>query len=515
MISHPEARTLARELADAATHRDAAAWRVGLDAMERLDGASWLVVDQAARAFRHEDGQPVSGGRGWLGATLDEPSGFVAAITSLHVDGWFRERAVLALSDAPSAVAVPALAVRLLDHVPEVRALAWQVLQPFLGLESAEGLLDVVLAGSGRQHGPDALDRVTTALFDRVPTDRLLARMTASRRRRVRRWAFEVAHDLELLTDDHLVTVARGDRDQWLQARCAEWLTAGPDPRVLTALLEARSVEARLVALVHLPETDVSDQALGASLVDGAPRVREHARVRARRRGWDVAAFYRQRLTDTTAPPRVVASCLEGLALIGDQGDLDAAVGHLRHASARVRAAAVGAVAARATRGQGIDLLTPVLLDTSPRVGAAAARQLGRLGAPTSVTDEAWTSAQPSSRYAAWLLTRARGSWARVEADLRAAADPDTALSTRGRTGIRAWLQAGAATTWEPLTDARRRAIAALLTEAGIGIDEQRSVAFHAAIEMPSEDVRRPRADDAPESPRVPRSAWARLLRRR
>lgn len=512
MISYPEARALATQLADAASGDDLAAWYAGAQALERLDGGSWLLVDQAARAFTQADSAPVSGAQGWLGAGLNEPSGFVAAVTSLHVDGRFRERAVQVLGTIPSALAAPALAMRLIDHVPQVRARAWEALRPILRCDRAEVVLDVLLAGADRQHGGDALDRVQAALLDTGSADALVAHLSTSVRRRVRRWAFVLGHDEGVVSTERLLAAAHGDSDQWIQARCAEWLMKAPDPGLVTALLDATSIEARLVALVRASESDLGDDVLEEMLVDRAPRVREQARVRARHRGWDVAALYRRRLVEPNASPRTVVACLDGLALAGNEEDLETATSRLRHASARVRAAALTTVAELATRSDAIDLLTPMLVDPGARVSAAAARQLGRLAAPAASADAAWASSQPSSRRAAWRLSHAAGGWRRVEADLRAAADPDVTLSALGRTGIRDWLRVGAATAWEPLTEVWQARLAALLTGAGLGRREQRVVAFHIGIPLPAEDVGPRPAGDLPAPAPGRRRGW---LRRR
>jgi HEAT repeat protein len=514
VMTLPEARTLARQLADSASGEDAAGWAAGLAALAGLDGRSWLLVDQGARSFTYGDGTPVSGVRGWLGTTLGEPSGFVAAVTSLHVDGRFRDRAARVLGAMPPEVAAPALAVRLLDHVPQVRERAWEALRQLVRADTAEAVFDVLLAGASRQHAAAALSDVKAVLLDDLPADALVAQLTLSDRRRVRRWAFEFGRDQDLFTTEQLVRAAQRDADQWIRAVCAEWLMEAPDPEVFADLLDARSAEARLVALTRVPETSLSNDALSILLVDRAPRVREQARWRARRREWDVAGFYRRTLADENASPRVVAACLDGLASTGSEQDLEPAVSRLRHPSGRVRAAAVVAVEARATSSDAVELLTPVLVDPSARVSAAAARALSRLGVPPSVAEPAWASGQPSSRRAAWRLARAAGGWHRVEADLRAAADTDPQLSALGRTGLDNWLDVSAATTWERLPDDQRARIASWLDNAGLGRDQQRMLAFHAGIKLPR-DEREPRRDeDAPDPPPAKRGRWLRLLRR-
>ena len=92
VMSSTEARQLAVALAAKATEGGPADWQAGSKALERLDGRSWLLLDQMARSFTYADGTPVSGVRGWLDTTASEPNGFVAAVTSLHVDGQLRER---------------------------------------------------------------------------------------------------------------------------------------------------------------------------------------------------------------------------------------------------------------------------------------------------------------------------------------------------------------------------------------------------------------------------------------
>ena len=514
-MTSPQARALAWQLADAASGDDAAGWAAGLAALARLDGRSWLLVDQEARAFTYGDGTPASGLRGWMGVTLDEPLGFVAAVTSFHVDGRFRERAVRVLGAMPSAVAAPTLAVRLLDHVPQVRERAWEALRGLVCADTAEAVLDVVLAGANRQHAGAALDEVRAALLDHAPADALVVQLARSTRRRVRRWAFQFGHEHDLFTTEQLVLAARGDADQWIRAVCAEWLMQAPDPGVLAALLDARSVEARLVALARVPETSLGDDALSSLLLDRAPRIREQARWRAHRRDWDVAGFYRRALADGDAsPPRVVVACLDGLANTGDEQDLKAVAGRLQHPSGRVRAAAVVAVEARATQPDAFELLTPALIDPSARVSSAAARALARVGVPPSAAQPAWLSGLPSGRRAGWRLSRAAGGWHRVEADLRAAADPDPALSSLGRTGVKNWLDVSAATTWAPLPEDQRARIASWMDQVDLDRHQQRELAFHTGVNLPLDEWEpRPEQDEA-ELASVKSGRWLRLLRR-
>jgi len=179
-------------------------------------------------------------------------------------------------------------------------------------------------------------------------------------------------------------------------------------------------------------------------------------------------------------------------------------------------------VSACAAREEALVALEPVLLDSSPRVSAAAARALVRLRAPQATAEVAWTSAQRWSRQAAWLLSRGAGSWDRVEADLRARADADARLAFRGLEGIRNWLGTSAATTYAVLSDEQRERIRELLATDALGQATRRAVAFHAGIQLPPptaiapEDAATVPGDAASFVTRPRRSGrWLRLVRRR
>jgi hypothetical protein len=120
-------------------------------------------------------------------------------------------------------------------------------------------------------------------------------------------------------------------------------------------------------------------------------------------------------------------------------------------------------------------------------VSATAGRVLARArsagaGAPPGWTALAWASPRPGNRRAAWRLERGAGGWDRVEADLRAAGDPDPGLAAAGQDGIRTWLVHSAATTWDVLSPARRERIRDLVEAWDAPGWQRDAVAFHAGI---------------------------------
>jgi hypothetical protein len=516
VLTPSAARDLAFNLAREAREGSPASWRAGAARLSACDGRSWLALDDAARSWNYMGGPPVGGTAGWLGESLGEPSGFVAAVTSLHADGRIRQRATKVLSQGGDQLHAAALAVRTLDHVPQVRHDALRGLIPRLDLGTAEPVLDVILAGARRQHAEAALGAVRRALDTSFPLADLLNALMAGDRRHVRRWAFEIAHDRGLLTVGRLIGAVNFDPDQLIRAKSAQWLPNLATPEELQSLLSARSVEARLVALTHLPDDQLPTESLLPMLAAQAPRLREAARWRSRRREVDLPHWYREQLGQMTvdARPGYLAACLDGLAAVGGPNDVGWFSRDLNHDSPKVRRAAVDGVGRFAESRERVSLLVPLLLDASPRVCAVAARVLVRNGAGPAEAAVAWESSQPWSRRAAWWLSRESGSWNRVEADLRLLGDTDPELAAMGQTGIRNWLDTAAARTWARLDDAQRGRIAALLSDGPLDEWRRRNVAFHAGIPYEAGAESEPDTSDDPEAS-TPRGLLFKFLRRR
>lgn len=501
-----DARALALRLAASVIDGGEADWLLGAEELERLDGRSWILLDQAARSFNYATGTPVSGVKGWMGPSASEPSGFVAAVTSLHVDGRFRERATQVLASVDRPLATSALAVRLLDHVPQVREQALAAITNRLEPVTADLVLEVVLAGRGRQPAALAMVEMREQLVAGARGPVALRHLMASGHRSVRRWAFTTARALGVLEEPELIKAALFDTDQWIQAACADWLMKS-EPSGLVPLLRANSVEARLVALTRVPEESLDDETLEQLLVDRAPRVREQARWRARKRQLDILQVYR-RLVTAERSPRVRAASLDGIATLGDDSDLPLIVSQLDDPSARVRAAAVGAIVARAKHDAAVESLRLVLDDPSARISAAAARGLARLRVSPVVVEHVWEAARPATRRAAWRVARESGDWDRVEADLRAACDEDPQLVGLGVAGIRNWLDVGAATTWATLTDRQQERVVSYLRRARLDDERRRILAFHAGIKLAPAPTHRALPSGTSDEGRPKRRWW-------
>lgn len=452
-----------------------------LRTVDALSGRELLVLDQAARTYRHRYATPVAGVRGWLDPRLNETDGFVAIVTSMHVDGRFRERAVGALGDVGEPAAVAAIAVRLLDHVPEIREAARKALLGVDVFAHLERIMDVVLAGRDRRFGSEAVAFVEQCALDARGEVRMVSALMASPLRLVRRHGIRRAHRAGLLRPVRLREIVRAESDQLILAWCADWLLESRDSTGLGELLSARSAMIRQIAVLAVDDATLANEQLLALTVDRVARVRESARFRARRRGLDVADWYRATLSQDL-PGRTRAAALDGLLVIGGASDLPTFIDALSSDTPRVREVAVRGVFTWAARDDALRRLRALLTDPSSRVSSAAARALGRLGAPAAFASEAWSSEHRAHRRAAWLLARSGGGWDQVEADLRLSGDEDVELAGLGRAQLSNWLEVRAATTWQPLSSEQRDRIAAELGQWDASSDLRRSVEFHAGI---------------------------------
>ncbi len=132
------ARELSERLIPAALDGGPEDWLEGARILASLDGHTWLALDQATRYRQRADHLGLPGTPSWPQVRLDEPTGFVAAMASMHADGRRRERATRVLAANGSDAAGAALAVRLLDWVPQVRTQAWDAIQSLVSADRIE-----------------------------------------------------------------------------------------------------------------------------------------------------------------------------------------------------------------------------------------------------------------------------------------------------------------------------------------------------------------------------------------
>jgi hypothetical protein len=471
-------------------------------------GREWLLLDGIARGRGWNRGVVV--GSRWAERSLGKrPELIGEVVVSWHVDGRLRERATQRLALRSDRISAAALAVRCLDHVPQVRdqALSGLLLEP--RIEAVDAVIAVLAAGLERSGARAALTAYTDRVLVTPDGAEALLSHTQHRDHGVSRWVAAFALDRQLLTPEQVLELSRTHLDPLVRARYTARVVAD-SPEMLTRLLNGRFVDSRVAALQQLPDRDLSEARLRSALLDRSPRVRAVAQLRSRSRDLDAATVYRSQLGNTV--PKRAAAALSGLAAVSTAQDAPHAVRLLDHPQPTVRAAAVGALAALAGADEVIPLATPLLLDSSTKVITAATQALVRVDAGATAATTAWQHPQVASRRAAWRVSRAAGGWDKVVADLMAANDADPVLAQNGRTALKTWLVFGAARTWQQATGAQQASIADLLTGSALGKKASRQVAFHAGVSWNAPTTAP--AQQVPASP-PPRLRWWQRLRQR
>ncbi|GAA5122471.1 hypothetical protein [Haloechinothrix salitolerans] len=450
--------------------------------LSRLPARELVWLDGRARAATWTEG-PLGPSQTWSAVDLEHPDGLAAAAASLHPDGWLRERAVAAMRRSSRRYVVAFLALRTVDHVPNVRDAALSAVLQRTTVAEGAVCLPVLHALSRRRFGLHALHAYSRALFDRNGLQAAHALLdsadVATRRAAYAAWLEEgqPAHQT-------IWKRIRREADQISrQLLCHAYIAAAPVDLVRERLLHGGSVDGRLLALRTLDDADFDETDLRRRLLDRSSRVRDAARVRAAAAGLPVAQTYLR--TWREGPPAIeAAAVLDGLRETGQHLDPAALQPCLSSGSARIRLAALRLLH---TDPEQCRLLLGLLHDSSPKVTRAAAHALHHVPSVryADLADAA-SSPQPWTRQAAWTVRRALGSWERVHSNLELITSADSDLANAARVDILAWLDHGAARTWTEPTQQQRAVIAAAVQSDILDNDIRRRLAFHAGLPQPA-----------------------------
>lgn len=452
--------------------------------LARLSGPGWLRLDESARRpylspwslYEVADWQPLLSPDGTV-------PGMVAA--SMCRDGRVRETAVAVLARTPGPVAAAALATRVADWVPQVSSAASAALVLRTEPEDAWAIIPVLLALRQRRRGSQAAAGYLASITA-GPVATLHA-LTAPGDRERRLWALEALASRSLLSADALTVRALRDPDPVVALWCAQSL-ATPNGDLPSAaglrLLGSARAGVRAFAAGHVSDDQLSIDALRALLLDRSGAVRSVARWRWRRQCGDPAPVYRAAL-DAASQAGQIAAALQGLDEDRDASLPAAAVPFLAHRSPAVRRAAVQAIGHRAAASDMLNLLAPLLLDSSGKVAATALRHVRSQAVPASVLAGLDAAGTTRSRRFALTIRQYSGTWNRVHADLAALNDPDRVLAEAARDDLLNWLQHGAATSYSKPSPAQAGQIAGLLAASTLSERQRREIAFVAGLRMP------------------------------
>jgi hypothetical protein len=383
-------------------------------------------------------------------------------------------------------LALPALALRAADWVPQVRNRARLALEQRLSPPSADVLLTVgplAVALQERGYGRWLLGQFQDALH--AASDDVLAPLLAAPEWLVRRAAYEAALADNRLSLGALVAAAQHDSDLVIRVRCAESAvraavaTGRADAVQPLTFSKTAAVRAEAVhALARAGQVEAASKALS----DRHPAVRAVAQAAVRRAGNDPANSYRQYLQTATPPdPGAIA----GLGETGTGQDAGLVRPSLTHPLPRGRAETVRAL--RRLEAATPDTIGALLEDPSAAVTRQVVAALRPVAAGLDVhrLRTLLDAAQPPHvRLAAYRLLREHDVWTRLRTDLELIKDPHLALRTAARTDLDAWVLQEAATTYSmPQGEtAQRLNQLVLAAESVLSADRIRGLRFHMGL---------------------------------
>ncbi|MEV5009554.1 hypothetical protein [Streptomyces sp. NPDC055692] len=434
-------------------------------------GAWWLAPRWSAAAVQ----RLVQGESSLLGLT----------VAAFHSDGHVREAAVACLAELDDTPAVPALALRASDWVPQVRDRARAALERRLAEPSGAALVAaaaVALALRDRREGRWLAERVETVL--REGPDELLTAALAAPDRLTRRTAYLTALDAGRLDLEQMFHAAEHDDDLPTRIRCAEAavktaVAVGTVDRV-RPLLSSGTARVRAEA-VHVLAREGDITPATVALADRNPIVRAVAQAALRCAESDPAVQYRRLVTTSRPEPGAIA----GLGETGTADDAVLVAAWLEHPRPRARAEAV-----RALRRLGAADPEPLFAMLTDPSGAVTRQVTIALRPWTSRLDlprlrQLLTACNPQHiRVAAYRLLHERDTWTRLLVDLELVADPSPPMRNRARGDIATWLAREAATTYSMPQGRTLGALREQLraVEGVLGPDRIRLLSFHLGL---------------------------------
>lgn len=369
-------------------------------------------------------------------------------VKALSPDGRTRERAVRLLAQSGSLAALPVLALRAADWVPNVRSVARHAIARRLDDDIDGAALAAVapmaLLLAGRTQGRRLAEEVTRR-FAGAASGPVVARLLASQDVRLRRTAYQALIGADRLDLERAVQAAALDPDIVIRGRCAEYAarlavdagTVSPIRRLLASRTPLVRVEA-LGALNRLADFET----IQAALPDRSSLVRGTARFYLRPRGVDFAEIHRRLLSDRgdTVTPGAVA----GLAEVGTAADADLFGPLLRHPRVAVRVEAVRGLLALSPAIDVPGMLALVQNDQSASVVRQATAALLARG-PSIDPEYLLAMLDPARRVpvrlaARRLLASRDGVW-RLAADVALLADHEERVAVRAKNDLVAALR--------------------------------------------------------------------------
>lgn len=351
---------------------------------------------------------------------------------SRHHDGFLREGVLVRAVELRSPELLDAILERLNDWVPQVRHAARTALLTLVSLLPPSAILKTLpeidrLRLAKRENHSDWIDKYHATVVDALGTDALVAEAVMGTGE-IARSCFDIVKSHSLLGADRLAqrVLAKGaDFGTSLAAwRLGSTLEANERRTLAATGLASAFGAVRTVALREaLTSADEHADALAEqALLDSQRSVREVAMWYLKQKGYPVAQFYVDRLTQDVLAMRRTRICLASLAACGtrDHIALIRRFADLPHARTQTTAVMSWARLAPDARDE---ILRFALLSQFPRVRKLALVLMEDLGAYIDL-DEALTLVEERSDHALALSLARREPWTWITTVLKMANSP-------------------------------------------------------------------------------------------
>ncbi len=405
---------------------ETAEWLAGLTARELLR------VDGFARQWR-VDGPALGSAQQWTEKVLQrsEPA---AAIGSMHADGFVRERSLRRLAAGHSSTAMRMIAVRALDHVPQVRAAAREELGQRTSLQQAAEIMPILERSDARSLGSEVRASYLDSICAVHGEETVWESLRRSADRDMRRAAYRHSAMRGHIGPEDAVRALPREGDQVVRRILARLVADDGDvDAIRRVLLHARAADARALALVRLSADQLPPADLERLLVDSSVLVRWWARRRWAEIGHDAAAACRRAITEATSPT-LRARAYIGLAEAGESIDRAELLGLVDSDEPALKKAGLTLMADK-VHPEDKQMLLDLVGGDHSRVARLASEALAANLAIWTLEDVQRLKhhADAIMRRRAWWLHRSRGGWEAVIADLEALHDPDDSIVRLGR----------------------------------------------------------------------------------
>ena len=426
-----------------------------------------IEVDAATRSWRFTfDPAP-----GWFTRLRRQrPTPGELPVLSMTHDGHRREAAVQMLASRPGVASDRLLALRLGDHVPQVRRAAWQALLSRPLEPQLDVVVPILVALRGRAVAASALGDYAHTV-EKALGHPLWQKFLDHPDRTTRRWAVteQITQGMEPTTAFQLLS---REQDLLLVRELVE--VAIREPEIAQLLATGRTAVGRRRALEVLPACDLSSEQIGTALLDRSAMVRQMAVFRAVDVGIDARTWYRERWESQQD-----AHALAGLSESGGVLPREDAHALLVSGSSRLQRLGVRFLARLGVGRDDLPLLWG-LLD-----GPAASQVVHTLARSFcwewSDVANRWQGADERLRRRLWRLLSSRSGWDEVRAHLLAASDPR--IAALGRSGLGSWAIHRASRMYRSPTPEQQAHLVALLEEADIPTWQKEQIEFTARKE--------------------------------